>query len=124
MESLSHMTARHDYNWAKVAPQVARVRPIMAEFWGALGHLTVFWHQRVKCEPALAHICRPDLGRVLGCGIGEIWVENCIRLAALILALGAVLAFQITSVYTVGTPCPFRHIILHKLACEWIAAAL
>lgn len=28
----------------------------MAEFWGALGHLTVFWHRRVKCEPALAHI--------------------------------------------------------------------
>lgn len=39
MESLSHMTARHDYNWAKVAPQVARVRLIMAEFWGAFGAL-------------------------------------------------------------------------------------
>lgn len=97
----------------------------MAEFWGVLGHLTVFWHQKVKREPALPHICQLDMGGGWpGCGIGEIWVENCVRLAALILALGAVLAFQIRSVYTAGTACQLWHVTHHKLACEWIAAAL
>lgn len=39
MESLSHMTARHDYNWAKVAPQVAlSVSSIMAGIWRVGGH--------------------------------------------------------------------------------------
>ena len=61
------------------------------------GHLTVFWHRRVKRQPALAHICQPDMvGGVLGCGIREIWVANCVRLTALILALGAVSVFQCT----------------------------
>ncbi len=38
-----------------------------------------------------------------GCGIGEIWVENCVRIAALILAVGAVMVFQISSVYSVDS---------------------
>lgn len=63
----------------------------MTGVWGVLVHLTVFWHWRVKCELALAHMCQPELG--VGCGIRIIWVENCLRLAALILALGAVLIF-------------------------------
>lgn len=44
MESLSHMTAQHDYNWAKVAPQVAiSVSSIMVERWGV--GINLFWHQ-------------------------------------------------------------------------------
>lgn len=70
----------------------------MARTCRVSGHLTVFWHRRVKREPALALICQPDMVwvGVLGCGIGEIWVANCVRLTALILALGAVSVFQCT----------------------------
>ena len=69
-------TAQHDYNWAKVAPQVASwVRTITAECWFTqLYSGTRRWNVSQLC---LIYACKIWQRFKGGRGIGTIWTENC-----------------------------------------------